>query len=167
MPQDPHSERFEQLIREHGAGLDRVLTSYARSRAEVDDLRQELALGLWRALPSFRGECSERTFVFRIAHNLGQTHSFKQRRLSTEPPPDQVDPTDAPDEQLGALQRRTLLLRAIRALPLSHREVLTLALEELSHAEIGEVLGITANNVGVRLNRARAALREKLEETRP
>jgi DNA-directed RNA polymerase specialized sigma24 family protein len=43
-----------------------------------------------------------------------------------------------------------------------HRQVLTLALEDLSHAEIGSVLGIRENAVAVRLTRARQALREAL-----
>ncbi len=53
-------------------------------------------------------------------------------------------------------------MAAIRTLPLIQREVITLTLEELSQAEIGEVLGITENNVAVRLNRARKSLRRLL-----
>jgi RNA polymerase sigma-70 factor (ECF subfamily) len=47
---------------------------------------------------------------------------------------------------------------AVRALPLARRQVVTLALEGFSHAEIAQALGISEGNVAVRLNRARSAL---------
>jgi RNA polymerase sigma-70 factor (ECF subfamily) len=52
----------------------------------------------------------------------------------------------------------------LRALPLGQREVLALALEGLPHAEIAAIVGITPENVAVRLGRARAALRRLLEK---
>lgn len=56
------------------------------------------------------------------------------------------------------------LLRHLRALPLGQRQVLTLALEGLPHAEIAAIAGITTENVAVRLGRAREALRRSLEK---
>src|SRR4030095_8654443 len=73
-------EHFERLMREHGASLVRLASAYERNTASRDDLVQEMALALWRALPAFRGECSERTLVFRIAHNRAVTHVGRNRR---------------------------------------------------------------------------------------
>ena len=56
------------------------------------------------------------------------------------------------------------MLAAIRALPVNYRQVITLALEDMTPVEIAAVLGVTENNVAVRLNRARKALRIILEE---
>ncbi len=150
--------RLAALLERHGAGLRRVARTYAARTAETEDLLQEIALGLWKALPRFRGECSERTFVFRVAHNRGL--SFAGRRRS-EPEPLRGEESDAPtpEESVGAARRREALWRGIRALPPGGRAVLTMALEGLSHEEIADVLGITVNNVGVRLSRARAELR--------
>jgi RNA polymerase sigma-70 factor (ECF subfamily) len=55
-------------------------------------------------------------------------------------------------------------MQAVRRLPLIQRQVVVLALEDLDYAEIGAVLGISENNVGVRLNRARASLRKLMGE---
>jgi RNA polymerase sigma-70 factor (ECF subfamily) len=80
------------------------------------------------------------------------------------------EPSEVPDTRAGpeaqAIEnrRRQALRDAIRQLPLSYRQVILLALEELSPLEIAAVLGITENNVGVRLNRARKALRSLLEK---
>lgn len=61
-----------------------------------------------------------------------------------------------------AAAERERLLGAIQRLPEGHRQVVLLSLEGLSHADIAEVLGITENNVAVRLSRARRALKDLL-----
>src|SRR6185312_2421789 len=155
------SARLERIRREYGPQLSRVVQSYARPGADADDLGQEVLLALWRALPGFRGECPERAFVLRIAHNRGMNHLF--RRKATDPNvPDVPDDRPGAEAQLAEHQQVERMYAAIRELPLGMRQVLTLALEELPHAEIAEVLGIKTENVAVRLTRARQALREKL-----
>lgn len=160
-------ERFGKLLVDNRAALSRLASSYTRSASDRDDLLQEIAMGLWRALPSFRGECSERTFVFRIAHNRCITHLSKRRvNVSIDEAEfDIEDPSANAEAALSEAQERRRLLAAIRDLPAVHREVLVLALEGMGYREIAEVVGISESNVGVRLNRARERLRELLEET--
>jgi RNA polymerase sigma-70 factor (ECF subfamily) len=155
-------QRFAALMREYGEGLDRVVRSYAHP-ADHDDLAQEIALAVWNALPSFRGESSERTFVYRVAHNRALTH-VARRRIRAEELDEVVDPAPGPETCAAGREEVDRLFGAIRVLRVPLRQVLTLALEGLTHAEIGECLGITEANVAVRLNRARAALRRELEE---
>jgi RNA polymerase sigma-70 factor (ECF subfamily) len=162
-------ERFDRILREYGPALARVACGYEKVASAREDLTQEIALAIWQALPHFRGECSERTFVYRIAHNRCLTHVYR-RQPAHEPldelPPvlEPLDPRPLPEEQVAMAHERDRLRSAIQHLPMVHRQVIMLILEGLSHAEIAEVLGITENNVGVRLNRARKALREALEE---
>ena len=66
-------EQWERLMREHGPSVMRLAAAHESNPANRDDLVQEIALALWKALPQFRGECSERTLVFRIAHNRAVT----------------------------------------------------------------------------------------------
>jgi RNA polymerase sigma-70 factor (ECF subfamily) len=159
--------QFAGVLERHGPGLRRVARVYASRTDESEDLWQEIALALWRALPSFRKESSERTFAFRVAHNRGLSFVARGRRSEerSEPnAPDSDAPSDAPspEEQLGEERRRDALWRAIHRLAPGARAVVTLALEGLSHDEIAEVLGITANAVGVRLSRARDQLKKTL-----
>lgn len=160
-------QRFERILREHGGAISRVAYSYEVVAGVREELVQEIALAVWQALPRFRGECSERTFVFRIAHNRGLTHAWRRKPVhatledlneSDQP----VDPRPHPDEQVAKINERRELMSAVQSLPISHRQMIVLMLEGLSHAEIGEVLGITENNVGVRLNRARKALTDAM-----
>ncbi len=65
---------------------------------------------------------------------------------------------------MAITRQRDRLRSAIQRLPLAYRQVVMLMLEELSYLEIAEILGITESNVAVRLNRARKALKQALEE---
>jgi RNA polymerase sigma factor (sigma-70 family) len=162
-------QRFDRLMREYGLALSRLCFGYEKVASSRDELMQEIALAIWQALPHFRGECSERTFVYRIAHNCSITHVCRRRpayeSLDELPNPGEpVDPKPHPEEQLARAHQRDRLRSAIQRLPLVYRQVAMLMLEELSQAEIADVLGITENNVAVRLNRARKALKAALEE---
>ena len=160
-------EQFERILKDHGPAISRLAASYERINGIREELVQEIAFAVWQALPHFRGECSERTFVFRIAHNRALSHVWK-RRPPHEPIDDleesrqPIDPRPRPDQQVTQLDQHTQLMSAMQSLPLVHRQIIVLLLEGLTHSEIGEVLGITENNVGVRLSRARRALKQVL-----
>jgi RNA polymerase sigma factor (sigma-70 family) len=158
-------ELFRTILDANGPALARLAASYTRSTSDRDDLLQDIALAIWRALPRFRGECSVRTFVLRIAHNRSIAH-LSQRRAEVRFDDERVeteDPAPSADVQLTQAQRLEQLAQAVRQLPLVYRQVIALALEGLAYKEIADVLGITESNVGVRLNRARDQLKGLLE----
>jgi RNA polymerase sigma-70 factor (ECF subfamily) len=155
--------RFAELMKTYGPALGRVVASYARP-SDQDDLAQDIAIALWNALPLFRGDCSERAFVFRVAHNRALTHVARRRVRGEELPETIVDGTPTPEARASDRQQIDRLFAAIRRLSVAYRQVLTMALEDMDHAEIGACLGISVANVAVRLNRARAALRDQIEQ---
>lgn len=162
-------EQFDRIVREYGPALSRLAYGYEKVAGAREELMQEIALAIWQALPSFRGDCSERTFIYRVAHNCAITHVYRRQpghaSLDELPSPaEPVDPKPHPEEQVARAHERDRLRFAIQRLPLVYRQVLMLLLEELSQAEISEILGISENNVAVRLNRARKALKAALEE---
>lgn len=158
---------YEQIWQEYGASLGRLASSYEWDVSAREDLLQEIRLAIWVALPRFRGESSIRTFLFRIAHNRALTHVWRRKKNSPQDDSDETSDTREGPE-VAAIQNvsRVRLLDAIRQLPVSFRQVITLSLEDLSHSEIATVLGISENNVAVRMNRARNLLKEKLGTTR-
>lgn len=160
------AERLEALLAEHGAALWRLAGGYTRDRRDREDLYQEIVLALWLALARFRGECSERTFVFRVAHNRGLTHRERRRRARWEPlADDDWLPGSAPSPLAAAeaSEAHRRLAEAVRRLPASQRQVLMLSLEGLPQREIAAILGIGEGNVAVRLHRARERLAALLE----
>jgi RNA polymerase sigma factor (sigma-70 family) len=160
--------RLARLLAEHCRPLERIAASYGRTPAEREDLLQDFAVALWTALPGFRGDSSELTFLLRIAHNRAVTFLSK-RAPTSQAIEDHHESAEASSGKNPAIayerkERGSQLLTATRALPLPHRQVVTLLLEGLSQREIASVLGVTENNVAVRANRARAALRVLLGE---
>jgi len=169
MPESTHTAAdtaIDRVVREHAAVLERVAWGYVDNASDRDDLMQEVLTALWRALPRFRGESSERTFVLRVAHNRGITFAIRHRRRF-EVLPDEgrlPDPAPLAEERVIAEQRRDRLFQAIRQLPEAHRQAVMLRLEGLSQREIAELQQTTETNVGVRLSRARKTLRTLLAE---
>ena len=173
LPRTGHATRqareaeFAELLHAHAGLLSRIARSYEANASHCDDLLQNISLALWRALPTWRGEASMKTFVARIAHNCAASHVIGHRRHAPNMPlsEDLPDHGHGPDAHAAAGQRSTQLQHAIRSLPLALRQTVTLALEGFSQQEIAETLGISANNVGVRMNRARNILKTRLEES--
>ena len=149
----------ETFIEDNRGALYRIAASYEADADRLQDLLQEIVLAVWSASKKFRGESSFRTFAFRVAHNRAMTFVASEQRRNAREVMDggaEVVVVDAPDRKLA----RDQLLDQVRSLPLPLRQVLTLALEGLSYDEIAQVLDITRNNAGVRLNRARSQLKE-------
>jgi RNA polymerase sigma-70 factor (ECF subfamily) len=159
-------QRFVALVDAYAPSLHRLALAYTRDQADADDLFQEIAFALWQALPRFRGEASERTWLYRIAHNVAITASGKLKRRKSVERSDtgSVEPsTDRhPEQELLAAEKRELLLEAIRALPAGDRQIILLHLEGLSYAEIEEISGMTQGALATRVSRIRDKLGSQL-----
>lgn len=157
---------IDEVLAEHGALLARIAASVEAEPIRRQDLLQEIALALWRALPRWRGESSLRTFVARVAQNRAVEHVCRQAGRAGDALEDvHVDPGPDPLAQAETDQRRRRLLDAIRDLPIGRRQAVVLALEGFSQREIAEALGVEENTIAQRLSRARRQLRDRLEET--
>jgi RNA polymerase sigma-70 factor (ECF subfamily) len=159
----PPTTDIEAVLREHGPMLARIAGSYESEPARRDDLLQEISVAVWRALPSWRGDASVRTFAARVAHNRAIDHLAREKRArGDELHDDHVDPDANPMQHAVAHQRRKDLLAAVRELPLGQRQVVVLALEGFSQREIGQALSLEENTVTQRLSRARRQLQSVL-----
>ncbi len=145
--------------------IARISASYESSAILAQELTQEILLAVWQALPSFRGKSSIRTFVARIAHNRAVTHVARHaaQPKSMELSEDIVAPEPLPEQRVIESERRERLMQAVRLLPLQFRQPVTLTLEGFTPAEIADVLGVSANVVAIRLTRAKALLRARLQ----
>ncbi|WP_281501618.1 RNA polymerase sigma factor [Kordiimonas laminariae] len=155
---------FKGILQEHSAMLGRIVSSYEADKALQQELMQEVSLALWQALPKFKGEGSMKGYIARIAQNRCISHVSKAVKQPKSAELDTNIPCGSASivETLEKDQQRRLLLNAVRQLPLSLREVTTLALEGFSHREIGEALNISENNAMVRFSRAKAELKKAL-----
>lgn len=142
--------------------LSRIAMTYEFKPSHQEELLQDIALAIWRALPSWRGEASVKTFIARVAHNRCVDHVIRQKQCGehVELPEGLADPSRGPEALVAESDQYGHLLAAIRRLPLNQQQVITLVLEGFPHVEIAATLGISVNNVDVRLTRARQALRQ-------
>lgn len=139
--------------------LWRAVCGYELNHAVREELLQEVLLAIWESLPRLREPDLLLPFVLRIAHNLGASHVRTETRMPTPLPFDE-SVHDVPDPAAGGGCVRTQwLFEALGTLPLNLRQVLMLQLEGFDYQEIADMLGISTENVGVRLHRARERLK--------
>ncbi len=156
---------FLSLIEQYRPALWRLVNSYEAIPARREDLFQEIALGLWQALPRFRGDSSERTWLYRIAHNIAisRLDSHRRREGREMPLTDSLEWPGAaphPDQALVLEEQRQALLAAIRELAPVDKQLIVLHLEGLSYQEIEEVSGLSESAIASRLSRIRDRLTE-------
>lgn len=133
---------------------------YENDREARNDLFQEIVLQLWKSFPSFRGEAKITTWMYRIALNTAISGFRKQTRLVKTEDLQEVHMNISDtwsDDQEENFQR---LQWAIRQLGEIEKAMIMMALEEIPYDEIAETIGITQNNVRVRMNRIREKLRK-------
>lgn len=162
-PAHDDEPRALAALRAHQGFIARVAASYERDPGLREDLMQDISLALWRAWPSFREEASPLTFIARIAHCRGVDHvarAMRTRGGSVELDDALADPAPDPYSRAEHAAVGRWLQGAIRRLPLGCRQPLVLALEGMSHREIGQALGLEENAVAQRISRARRQLRE-------
>jgi len=162
-------DTFEQWLTDYGPAMSRLVATYLPPGPAREDLKQEIALALYRGHQSFRGESSPRTYIYKIAHHCALHALATDRRLMEVPlEPEHERRCTAPDPQAKLLlsERRERLERALRQLPLGLRQPMMLRLEGLSYKEIEQVLGVEVSALNGRLHRATEALKAMMEQDR-
>jgi RNA polymerase sigma-70 factor (ECF subfamily) len=142
---------------------------------EALDLSQEVFLRVFRTLPSFRGQSTLRTWIYRIVVNQASNRLrwWRRRHRAQQVPLEEHAAThgDLPDQRSAAMPDRLLQQRevadrvwgALGQLPFDQRTVIVLReIDGLSYEEIAESLGVAVGTVKSRLARARGTLRAAL-----
>ena len=155
--------------RRFGAAIERLARGYEADAELRRDLVQEIHAALWRSFSYFEGQCSERSWVYRIAHNVSVSHLIARRRLRAEQlvTLEEMAGIAGPGDAEAEADTRLLvdrLLAAIHRLKPADRQVMLLYLEDLTGAEIGEVTGLSAGAVAVRIHRIKALLAAPYDE---
>ena len=148
--------QFELLVREHKRTIYTVCYMFSHNKAEIDDLFQEILIRLWNGFDHYEGRSSARTWIYRVALNTAINQDKKERRrIETVPLTVDINPFEAEDPKSQQVRK---LHDLISQLELIDRSLVLLWLEGIPYDEIGAIIGITPNNVGVRL----ARIKEKL-----
>lgn len=155
-------DEFEQRLAAHRAVVFKVAHTYCRDPDDRAELAQEIAAQLWRAWPSYRADQLFSTWMYRVALNtaISFVRSNARRRRHFVP----LDPEvhDAVDEggPLDDDPRLERLQRFIARQGALDRALLLLYLDERSHREIADVLGLTETNVSTKISRLKQRIRD-------
>jgi RNA polymerase sigma-70 factor (ECF subfamily) len=156
---EEQEKSFITLVKEHQGLIHKVCILYETDKEARNDLFQEIVLQLWKSFHTFRGESKITTWMYRIALNTAISGLRKLgRKIKTEELDDyHLNISDTSDDhQEDELQK---LHWAIRQLTEIERAMIMMALDEVPYDEIAETIGITQNNVRVRMNRIREKIR--------
>lgn len=157
---------FDGIVERHSAQVAALANRLLGWPGDVDDVVQEVFLSAFLGLRRFRGDCRLRTWLFTITVN--KCRSWRLRRRYPRSPASGDALQAAAGGEQAAMDEETFakVRREVQALPQKYREVIALRyLQGLETQEICELLGITVNAMQVRLNRAKAKLREQLGDS--
>ena len=169
MTEPTPAEQLEELVREHLDAVYRVAFSVVRDSALAEDVAQDAILKAWKALPTFRGESSLRSWLLRITHNTAIS-TLRRRREEYR------DPDLLPEhEQLITTEKKVVDTMSMNAFEealesldeLSRSIVVLREVEGMAYDEISEALDVPLPTVKTRLLRARRTLAAALEGWRP
>ena len=159
---------FGEVSRTCTGLITRIALSYEADPALRRELVQDILLAVWIALGSYRGDASVKTFVASIAQKRCISHVIKRARepRQVELPVDLVSAMPPPDEIALRNDQKKRLVDSIQLLPIPQREAIVLAFEGFSYPEMAEILGISANAVMLRCQRAKSTLKSLMEQRR-
>ena len=166
-------ELFEILLRRYNQTLYRVVRSYLKDPAEIEDAMQNAYMKAYDKLSQFKGEAAFSTWLIRIGINeaLLRLKVLKKQKVV---PFNDLDVNDLaihqisdkqvnPEKAIIRQEAQQMLEAAIDSLPEKYRVIYVLKeIEGLTNSEISVSLGITDSNMKVRLHRARTLLKESL-----
>lgn len=155
---------FEARLRLHAGIVRKVAGSYAWNPHDRDDLMQDIVAALWQAWPRYDPSRPFATWMYRVALNvaISQVRGETRRRRHHVAYDADVHHAEAPNRDFADDEQLILLQRAMQSLDPLNRALLMLHLDERSHREIADVLGISESNVGTKLTRLKERLRNTL-----
>ena len=161
-------QEFIDIISLHQGIIHKVCGMYLDHEEDRKDLFQEILIQLWKAYPSFQHKSKITTWMYRVALNTAISHFRKQKRKPKN------DILSENIQQIADVpynyeleEKLKILNQAITQLSKIEKAIVMLYLEEHSTEEIGEIVGITANYVRVKMNRIKTKLKKMLNPSMP
>lgn len=160
-PDSIRKETFCRMVEQYQAALLRTCYVILKDYELAEDAVQETFLKAYQAIDSFRGDCSEKTWLMRIAMNTCRDMKRKawfrrvDRRITPEQTPEACVPFEIQDDSI---------VQSILRLPYKEKEVLLLYFyQDMTLEEIGQSLGLSISTISTRLKQAKKKLRAVLE----
>ncbi len=164
---EDRQEEFCGLLEAHRKIVIKVARAYCRTSHDVEDVVQEIVGQMWRSFPQYDGKRPFSTWAYRIALNVAISAMRSRLRhrsgsLDQEAVPEPVSHSQSPE--MVAMMRE--VFEVIDRFDAWDRALILLYLDDFSHAEIAEILGISVTNVSTSLSRLRKRLAQRLDSSK-
>ncbi len=163
-------EQFKQIVDENRDRIMRICRYYNPDTEDQKDMFQEILVNVWKSLDSFRGDSKISTWVYRIAINTSLSFTgkvFRQMKLLVDKDVHLMEVLVDDDMQLKQQYEtdfETLQIH-LNQLTVIEKAMISLMLEGLSMREIADVIGLTENNIRVKIHRIKDKLKEQISTT--
>ncbi|MEP4890943.1 MAG: sigma-70 family RNA polymerase sigma factor [Aliiglaciecola sp.] len=153
---------IDEILQQYAPLLARIAATYEADLGLREDLIQDISLAVWRALETFRGDSSVKTFIARVAHNRAVDHVLRESRHNKNLSNEDIDDVQIISPNVSNQDKQLDLMSALRHLNLKYRQIITMQLEGFTQLEIASVLGLSEAAVAKRASRARQQLEQLL-----
>ena len=147
-------KEFLSQLKEHQNIIYKLVHIYANTEEDKNDLYQEIVLQAWKTYPAFRGEAKFSTWLYRLCLNTILTIKRKTNKIEYT----DISKFEESYFTTSGNDEADRLYKAIRTLPETERAIISLNLDGYDNKEISDLIGITANLVGVKLHRIKQHL---------
>lgn len=162
------SDFYQSFILPYAGIIIKICRAYTNSQDEFEDYYQEVCLQIWRSKDQFKKESEWSTWIYRISLNVCLTYLRKDRKIKkiTGEMPDDIPEQVAEDASSIFDNQQSLgkLYSAIKKLSDVDRAIILLYLEEKTYKEIANIIGMSSNNIGVRITRIKEQLTKLVGE---
>jgi len=153
---------FSSIMEDNKQRILRICRIYAYDNEDQKDLYQEVAMNIWKSLPSYRKESSIDTWVYRVSLNVSMQYAFKtqkskQNRVHIEGINIHDENADLHND-LETMEKKKRMYECISKLTYAEKSLILLFLEDLPYKSISDVKGISENHVAVKLARIKKKL---------
>lgn len=160
-----NEQQFLKLLNENKRSIISVCRYYASlsTNLSIEDMFQEISLNLWKSYPKFvkRPDCQLSTWVYRVALNVCISQVRKKDYLLHKPINEEVIRiTEITTEQEQIQQ----LYQLIHKLNREDQALIYLYLDDKSHKEIADIMGLSISNVGTKIQRIKQKLKQMSNE---
>lgn len=165
MDKTTQNNLFETIIIEHKGIFFKVAKTYCKDEEDRKDLLQEMMVQVWQSLPRYNHEFKLSTWLYRIVLNVAISYYRKYaNRLHFHQVVDFEAQDIADITENDSNQSLQLLEQFINELNDLDKALMLLYLEDKSHVEISEILGISTSNVSTKVSRIKEKLKQKFNQ---
>jgi len=158
---------YSDAIASYGAALERLARAYEANIEDRRDLLQEIHFAIWRSFEIYDARCSSRTWVYRVAHNVAVSRVMRKRQFlcqlvsleDLEMLPDRAAEYSA--DRQPTLDQISQLIQKLKPMD---RQIILCYLEDMEAASIGEITGLSPQNVATRVHRIKNLLARQYQK---